>query len=112
MQAAQERSIPACAGECFSDPVIGVENWVYPRVRGGMCKTGYVERAEQAGPEARHSQRWESAIGLSPRARGNGGLGRRDGVSRGSIPACARGNGFAGRLRQVPVRSILACAGE
>ncbi len=68
------RSIPACAGEPTQSSIARRLNGVYPRVRGGTC--------------IRTTHRFHRE-GLSPRARGNLGPGRRFHLPIGSIPACA-----------------------
>ena len=102
------RSIPACAGEPFHDDVEDDFIRVYPRVCGGTSR----KRAAAA-----------SAIGLSPRVRGNPQR-RRDCLrARRSIPARA-GEPVAGRRVVVsarvyprvcggtpPQRSLLSYAG-
>ena len=70
----KRRSIPACAGEPLSRDILKPTSLVYPRVCGG---TGCVVRFRIAG------------IGLSPRVRGNLGLGLGVPFGGGSIPACA-----------------------
>ena len=67
-------SIPACAGESRTDRNCPCIVRVYPRVRGGIYKSG-----RGTVPEA----------GLSPRARGNQVSGFSGRVVWGSIPACA-----------------------
>ena len=69
-----QRSIPACAGEPAPAPVRPWPLRVYPRVCGGtfICPSSAL-----------------SAIGLSPRVRGNLEGERPEWSARGSIPACA-----------------------
>ena len=71
---AQQRSIPACAGEPSSRQSQGPHPTVYPRVCGGT-------RTSCAQPRGRR--------GPSPRVRGNLWRSGRDKPGGGSIPACA-----------------------
>ena len=76
----QARSIPACAGEPLFDALQVIQLSVYPRVCGGTPRV------------VNHPQ---TAVGLSPRVRGNPnqtGWGVR---AAGSIPACAGEPKFA-----------------
>ena len=68
------RSIPACAGEPYAGPPTGTGPPVYPRVCGGTAGTLATFR---------------TCHGLSPRVRGNRGLGGGEPFRVGSIPACA-----------------------
>ena len=71
---AQQRSIPACAGEPGVGDAEFVACWVYPRVCGGTgCDMSRV---------------W-TALGLSPRVRGNPTISAAAAEPDGSIPACA-----------------------
>ena len=67
-------SIPACAGEPELKPAGVVNAEVYPRVCGGTHKAA-MDRRELKG--------------LSPRVRGNPGVGCGSSRPSGSIPACA-----------------------
>ena len=71
---ANQRSIPACAGEPPGKPFTGYARRVYPRVCGGTSRIF----SDQ-----------DSLSGLSPRVRGNPGHGRIRHTARRSIPACA-----------------------
>ena len=67
------RSIPACTGKpsCCASSACGIR--VYPRVYG----------------ETRPTRSWKDGFqGLSPRVRGNRGVGAASSVMVGSIPAC------------------------
>ncbi len=110
-------SIPACAGEPFSNRSIFHVASVYPRVCGGTAES---------------SCRRYRADGLSPRVRGNPGNSRNDHPGPRSIPACAgepsRPGVASADSRVYPrvcggtppqplsyaplLRSIPACAGE
>ena len=68
------RSIPACAGEPARPMTPLTPAAVYPRVCGGTALAGSAGR---------------TAIGLSPRVRGNPGDLRGEHRPQGSIPACA-----------------------
>ena len=68
------RSIPACAGEPAGLIPPRGRGRVYPRVCGGTIRQANF-------PHFPH--------GLSPRVRGNLRVSEQDGVTRGSIPACA-----------------------
>ena len=113
----RSRSIPACAGEPSSVPTCHAPQWVYPRVCGGT-----IQRPDLPC----------SAVGLSPRVRGNHPASRPAMLRSGSIPACAgepewadatgggglglsprvRGNHSAPLKIRRPSGSIPACAGE
>ena len=67
-------SIPACAGEPWSTPMLAAMSSVYPRVCGGTV----LGAGDSAGDE-----------GLSPRVRGNLILTGGAELPEGSIPACA-----------------------
>ena len=67
-------SIPACAGEPSPRTPPPAYHMVYPRVCGGTWPT----RGEVL-----------DGVGLSPRVRGNRGIGRGQAVFARSIPACA-----------------------
>ena len=68
-----QRSIPACTGEPHLAVATGPKTTVYPRVYGGT-RINLALRS-----------RYE---GLSPRVRGNLGMGIRTALYKGSIPAC------------------------
>ena len=71
---AHTRSIPACAGEPGHGRDLARADRVYPRVCGGTKAPGGYRRIEG---------------GLSPRVRGNQGVGAGPCMGKGSIPACA-----------------------
>ena len=68
------RSIPACAGEPLTMPILAGKSVVYPRVCGGT------PRRQCGGRDPR---------GLSPRVRGNHSRATRQSTRWRSIPACA-----------------------
>ena len=92
----RRRSIPACAGEPRNHQGSPKSARVYPRVCGGTLLLLIFE---------------SSALGLSPRVRGNPAASDFREQCPGSIPACA-GEPLPRRTQPPPLRSIPACAGE
>ena len=70
----RRRSIPACAGEPLWAFSVFMPMKVYPRVCGGTARRLY---------------HLATALGLSPRVRGNPSPFTRPAIAPGSIPACA-----------------------
>ena len=89
-------SIPACAGEPRADYGWRRTGRVYPRVCGGTC------------PD---SIRYELALGLSPRVRGNRITVDDKPPPDGSIPACAGEPGSAPGYPAQPVVYPRVCGG-
>ncbi len=67
-------SIPACAGEPFENVILPSTERVYPRVCGGTLPP---------------TEGLNTALGLSPRVRGNRCISPARSPAMGSIPACA-----------------------
>ena len=92
----QPGSIPACAGEPSRPTRRSRLGGVYPRVCGGTstCRVTVVP-----------------AKGLSPRVRGNQGVGRGGAVRDGSIPACAGEPGASFQAADPPRVYPRVCGG-